>query len=145
MYDDVNTLYDDPDIVLHKWKFEFEAWYDIPDSEHDKFDDTFLVDKIADKYALEAENDIATDQSEPFNSYFSIDELLKVCNKSKNGKSVGPDLLPNEILKMSSLHPILLKFMNMCFQLSMVPGSWQQAIIAPIPKSFTKDPHVPLN
>ena len=30
---------------------------------------------------------------------FSKDELLKVCNKCKNGKSVGPDLLPNEILK----------------------------------------------
>ena len=62
-----------------------------------------------------------------------------------NGKAVDPDLLPNKILKMSSLHLILLKLMNMCFQLSMVPGSWQQAIIAPIPKSSTKDPYMPLN
>ena len=145
VYGDDNTLCDDPDIVLHKWKSEFEALYNIPDSQNDKFDDTFLVDKIAEKCALEAENDTATEQTEPFNSYFSMDELLKVCNKCKNGKSVGPDLLPNEILKMSSLHLILLKFMNMCFQLSMVPGSWQQAIIAPIPKSSTKDPYVPLN
>ena len=143
VYGDDNTLCDDPDIVLHIWKSEFEALYNIPDSQNDKFDETFLVDKIAGKYALVADNDTASEQTEPFNSYFSMDELLKVCNKCKNGKSVGPDLLPNEILKMSSLHLILLEFMNMCFQLSMVPGSW--AIIAPIPKSSTKDPYVPLN
>ena len=97
VYGDDNALCDDPDIVLRKWKSEFEALYKIPESQNDKFDDTFLVDKIAEKYALEAENDTATEQTEPFNSYFFMDELLKVCNKCKNGKSVGPDLLPNEI------------------------------------------------
>ena len=68
-----------------------EALYNIPDSQNDKFDDTCLVDKIAEKYALEVENDTATEQIEPFNWYFSMDELLRVWNKCKNGKSVGPD------------------------------------------------------
>ena len=35
--------------------------------------------------------------------------------------------------------------MNKCFEFSLVPSSWQQAIIAPIPKSSSIDPFVPLN
>ena len=42
VYGDDNTLCDDPEIVLHKWKSEFEALYNIPDSQNDKFDDTFF-------------------------------------------------------------------------------------------------------
>ena len=30
VYGDDNTLCDDPDIVFHKWKSEFEALYNIP-------------------------------------------------------------------------------------------------------------------
>ena len=71
--------------------------------------------------------------------YFSWSRVDDVC------KSVGPDLLPNDVLTTESVRFVLLKFMNKCFEFSLVPGSWQQAIIAPIPKSSSKDPFVPLN
>ena len=34
---------------------------------------------------------------------------------------------------------------NMCFINNFIPSVWRKAIIAPIPKSSTKDPCVPLN
>ena len=76
---------------------------------------------------------------------FSLEELIKVCGKMKNDKFVGRDLLPNEVLTTESVLFVLLKFMKKCFEFSVVPGSWQQAIIAPIRKTSSKDPFVPHN
>ena len=113
---------------------------------------SMISEKLHEKNMLETGYH-AVDHSDSPNGYgydylnmpFSLEDLIKVCGKIKNGKSVGPDLLPNEVLTTESVRFVLLKFMNKCFEFSLVPGSWQQAIIAPIPKSSSKDPFVPLN
>ena len=145
VYGDDNTLCDDPDIVLQRWIFEFEALYDIPDSKMTNLMISFWLIKLQKNMFWKLKMILPLNKLNLLTHIFVMGKLLKICNKCKNGKSLDPDSLPNEILKMSSLHLILLKFMSMCFQLFMVPGSWQQAIIAPIPKSSTKDPYVPLN
>ena len=55
------------------------------------------------------------------------------------------DNIPNEIFKKESLQEPLLQLYNMCFIKRCTPTYWQCAIINPIPKRSTKDPHVPLN
>ena len=111
------------------------------------FDNDLLAAKLAEKNALEsmANHSADADKIGVSDTPFSMEELNKVCFKMKNGKYVGLDLLPNEVLKTEPIRFVLLKFMNTCFRLSMIPSYWQKAIIAPIPKSSTKDPYVPLD
>ena len=63
-----------------------------------------------------------------------ISEIKKLCAKLKTGKSTGPDRLPNEILKQEGIQILLLSFINVCFQYSIIPSMWNQADISPIPK-----------
>ena len=63
----------------------------------------------------------------------------------KTGKSTGPDHIPNETLKQEGIQILLLSFINVCFQYSIIPSVWNQADISLIPKSATKDPYAPLN
>ena len=58
---------------------------------------------------------------------------------------MGPDSVPNDILKTGKLNSLLLEFMKICFNSNVIPSVWEKAIISPIPKSSTKDPYVPLN
>ena len=145
--DIIDAFSEDITTVLQVWHNEFSYLHNIPDRQNDMFDNDFVAAKLAEKNALESMANHSADADETGNSDtpFSMEELNKVCFKMKNGKSVGPDLLPNEVLKTEPISFVLLKFMNTCFRLSIVPSSWQKAIIAPIPKSSTKDPYVPLN
>ena len=114
VYDTNNTLSDDSDIVLQKWRDDFQGLYDIPDTETDVFDNGFLLEKLHEKNMLETVYH-AVDHSDSPNGYgydylnmpFSLEELIKVCGKIKNGKSVGPDLLPNEVLTTESVRFVL--------------------------------------
>ena len=71
--------------------------------------------------------------------------MNKICESIKTGKAVGPDMIPNEVLKQDGLRNLLLEFLNMCYINNVLPSIWRKAIISPIPKSSTKDPCVPLN
>ena len=74
-----------------------------------------------------------------------MEEFKKIRNNLKLGKSVGPDMLPNEVLKQDGIQNLLLPFLNKCFIENVIPTSWRKSIIVPIPKSASKDPLVPLN
>ena len=80
-----------------------------------------------------------------YNKRFVPAELDKVCDHLKLAKVVGPDMIPNEVLKHGGIRNLLLQFLNMCFVNNVIPSIWRKAIIAPIPKSASKDPCVPLN
>ena len=54
-------------------------------------------------------------------------------------------MILNEVLKQNVLRAVLLPFLNKCFMKNIIPTIWKSAIIVPIPKSASKDPHVPLN
>ena len=71
--------------------------------------------------------------------------LKKICNKLKQGKAAGPDMIPNEVLRHVGIRLLLVDFMNMCFLNNVIPSVWRLSIISPIPKSASKDPYVPLN
>ena len=140
-----NKLYDTEE-VLNKWRTDFETLYNIPEDEHANFDGDFydnILSNVSDIKEWELINQNANDVD--YNQPFVSAELDKVCERIKTGKAVGPDFIPNEVLKQDGLRTLLLNFINMCFMNNVLPSTWRKAIISPIPKSSTKDPCVPLN
>ena len=71
--------------------------------------------------------------------------MFYVISQLKDNKSVGIDLLPNEILKNSNILETLHKLLSICFEHSITPTIWQKSIISPIPKGDNKDPFLPLS
>ena len=142
--DGSNNLVDNIDDVLNVWRTDFENLYNLNDQGCTLFDDTFLSSTLAEKERLESLNCDSIEQIW-YNNMFTVEEMDKVCNKLKEGKSTGPDMIPNTVLKHVGIKSLCLSFINVCFENHCVPSSWQQAIIAPIPKSASKDPYVPLN
>ena len=144
VYNESGVLVDDINSVLDKWQKDFYELYNVPESSDLGFDDKFLHDILQEKALYELADDSQSSDL-GFNAPFTQEELHKISNKLKSGKAVGPDLLPNEILKHVGLRLILLKFINMCFEMNVIPSIWRTAKISPIPKSSSKDPFVPLN
>ena len=143
---DSTSKVSDTDVVLDTWRADFEGLYNIPESEHNSFDVNFYEDimlriRRIKEYELNNTDANSVDYNQPFN----MDEINRICNNLKLGKAVGPDMIPNEILKHESLRNLLLKFLNLCFVNNTIPSVWRKAIITPIPKSAAKDPCVPLN
>ena len=63
----------------------------------------------------------------------------------KSNKSVGPDAIPNEILKHNDVKLLLFDLFRLCLKTGTIPSMWQKAIISPIPKSTTGNNYNPLN
>ena len=78
------------------------------------------------------------------NKPISIHEVYQATMKTKPGKAVGVDNLPNEILRNNNLLPVLVKLFGVCFENGLVPSEWGNANIQPILKPG-KDKTVPLN
>ena len=111
----------------------------------DQFDDSFYVYVKSRLEVIENELQIDNAVNVGLNQELTICEITKLCAKFKPGKSTGPAGIPNEILKQEGIQILLLSFINVCFQYSIIPSIWNQADISPIPKSATKDPYAPLN
>ena len=136
----------DSQSVLDTWRHDFEGLYNIPDDEHSNFDIEFyerIMSCIPNIKQFELNNTQAN--IENYNQPFTIEEINKICNQLKIGKAVGPDMIPNEVLKNIGLRELMLSFLNYCFLNNVIPSTWRSATIAPIPKSASKDPCVPLN
>ena len=107
-----------------------------------EFDSNFKITKmniLENRLSDEQYGDITLNQN------FTYTEFISAVKKLKTGKATGLDNIPNEVLKINSLHEPLLLFYNMCFRRRCSPTDWNCAIINPIPQSSTKDPYVPLN
>ena len=146
VYDsDNSTKLFETETVLNTWRSEFEKLYNIPD-QGSNFDTDFYNDIISKMPSIkQSELENVDANNAEYNQPFIMSELNKVCDRLKIGKFVGPDMIPNEVLKHDGLRNLLLEFLNMCFINNKIPSIWRKAIIAPIPKSSTKDPCVPLN
>ena len=132
--------------VLNRWKDDFYDLYNMPSDANSDFDNEFYerVNSLLPGIKLsEMSNDLHNELD--YNALFTHDELSKVCSQMKLGKSAGSDLIPNEVLKHEGIRELLLNFVNMCFVNNIIPTVWRQSVIAPIPKSSSKDPCVPLN
>ena len=68
----------------------------------------------------------------------NVDEIKKAALKLKNGKSVGIDLISNEMIKCcvdSHFVRLIRKLFNFILEESKVPTFWKQGLITPIIKS----------
>ena len=142
--DDGVTLNSDIDFVLQTWQTDFSALLNQP--EHTEFDDSFLHDSLTEKQELERE---MKSQNYMFNQEINHDitteEIDIALRKLKNGKAVGPDFIPNEILKTGGVTFWLYKLFSHCFKNGLMPSVWKKAVNSPIPKGSSKNPYVPLN
>ena len=78
------------------------------------------------------------------NRDISCEEVSTALKLAKNGKAVGCDNIPNEILKCKSIDSVLHALFNKCLHFGMVPNMWSQTLILPIAKPG-KDPRIPSN
>ena len=132
--------------VLSKWKNDFHDLYNMPTDINCDFDSEFYqrIQSLLPGIKVSEMNNTMSDAYD-YNALFTQDELSKVCNRMKIGKSTGPDVIPNEVLKQEGIRELVLRFVNMCFVNNIIPTVWRASVIAPIPKSSSKDPCVPLN
>ena len=63
----------------------------------------------------------------------------------KNGKTVGPDGLPAEVIKNQVCCTFFQSLFSACLKNLIIPTVWHHGIITPIPKNKTSDPRIPLN
>ena len=77
-------------------------------------------------------------------SPLTLTETLIVINTAKNGKSVGLDNVPSEVLKLPRLQGVLHRLFSCLFDNGLVPSEWNTVIINPIHKKG-KDPRIPTN
>ena len=83
--------------------------------------------------------------SQERNHSVTLKEIQVALQKSKNVKSVGPDLIGNEMIKYRGehLHRSLLKLFNTILNAGKYPEKWKDSIITPIHKGL--DAHKPEN
>ena len=155
---DNGQVSDDPDIVLDKWRRDFEALYQSTNSSG-LVNSEFLDNVTRLSAQWEAEYDSILSQAEAnenppaqqiqqasmlLNRSISLEETQKAIACAKNGKAVGIDNVPNEVLKIPALHTCLHKLFSSCFQHHVIPSEWSKAIIHPILKKG-KNPLFPLS
>ena len=138
VYNEQNEIINDIPSVLGKWENDFKGLYNF-ESKDAGFNETFYNDILSRKHNLE--NRVSG--TNVLNKEFTNIEITKVLTKSKLKKAVGPDNLPNEVLKWPQSVSLLTTFFNRILQTGFTPKIWRQAIIKPIPRSFMIDPRTP--
>ena len=73
----------------------------------------------------------------------TMSEINKTINDAKSGKAVVFENVPNEVLKLKALAPLLHILFRVCFEYNIVPTLWYKTIIQPILKKG-EDPADPL-
>ncbi len=100
--------------------------YNKADNEQTDVDNEFVRAKI------NIEEDMAQELYVCNEFIIKYEELFTIISRFKNGKTVGIDRNRSQILKCNDIKQILLKFLQYCFEFSMIPNIW--------PKSATTDP-----
>jgi hypothetical protein len=85
------------------------------------------------------------ESNEMLNCNITYDEIKAAVSRAKNGKAVGIDKIPNEVLKLNPVISVLHKLFQLIFDSSKIPSLWRKAIIVPIPKDPKNDKRVPLH
>ncbi|MES9882132.1 MAG: reverse transcriptase family protein [Sedimenticola sp.] len=140
---DDGNVSNDPKVILNKWKSDFGRLFSIHSGD---FNERFLHDIQqltseweSDYTKLEEYLEVSgTTPSIPskteLNSPITYAEVLKSIMAAKSGKAVGIENIPNEILKLNNLTPILHRLFTTCFENNVVPSMWYKTIIHPILK-----------
>ena len=110
------------------------------------FDDAFKNNIVNAKSHMErGMQDPLYNVNENLNRPINVEEVKKAVTKAKNGKAMGTDNIPSEILKRNAVIGALHAFVQLCCDSSKIPTIWTQSVFNPIPKNRTNDPRVPLN
>ncbi len=148
VYDKDGNIVNNVDQVLDKWKDDFSSLFKGKDT----FDAQFLqtVKERVMKYESERDDIVRNHGNgnidvNTMNRDITVEEIKIAVCKLKQGKAVGIDLIPTEVLKCNPFYPYMVKLFNICFKHGIIPSAWQKGIINPIPKSGDKDPRIPLN
>ncbi len=143
VYDSTGNISTDKEFILNHWKSEYNKLYNnISGDYDDMFRENILNMKDHKERSMQ---DPLYNANINLNRPISLDEVKKVVSKAKNGKAVGMDNIPNEILKCQPIIGALHALFQLCFDSGKVPTIWTKSIISPIPKNRTNDPRVPLN
>ena len=135
----------DADEVLEKWKHDFVSLYKVSESHCDDNQIRFKRYILQENINFESQEDRNVVENSELNKQFTVNEVEYLINKSKNNKAPGMDGLVYDVLKNEPFIDLLTRFFNLCFENRIVPATWLQALIYPIPKSLQNDPRVPLN
>lgn len=135
----------DANELMTKWRNDFEKLFSEQSGD---FDEDFLsnVEDMHNEWERE-HNHAGGDQfdmvdADTLNVPITIDEIRTAITKCKNGKAVGIDNVPNEIIKLPQLHYLIHRLCDMCFEKNLVPTVWLKSIIHPILKKG-RDARVP--
>ena len=143
VYDNDGQINCNKDYVLNKWKNDYSALFN---DNNDVYDDQFKTEVLNTKLHLERGMlDPLYTPNIALNQPLEINEVRKAVGLAKNGKAMGMDHVPNEVLKNDTVIKVLHAFFQLCFDSGKVPVLWTQCVINPIPKNRTNDPRVPLN
>ena len=141
VYDAQGEVTDNLDEVLTRWMTDFESLLTPPE----KTDEERLLYEHIKKInrSNEALNNMRPDRE--YNNPFEDDEVRKAVLGAKNKKATGIDGLVYEAFKNNLSIKVLTQLFNYCLASGLLPTTWLQAIISPIPKSSSSDPKIPLN
>ena len=145
IYNESNQIIYDTNLVLNKWKTDFENLY--ADNTKETKDLSDIIKNINYHIALIENNmiDPLYESNKKLNSIISFHEVESAVMKTKNFKSAGIDQIPYDVLKNNVTISALHKFFNLVFDYSIVPSLWLKSLILPIPKSGSDDPCDPMN
>ena len=119
--------------ILNRWKSDFEQLLNQQ-----------IVPDMSDSAILLNISQCTADLT-PLGLVITIDEVQGALNRSKNGKSMGDDGIPVEVLRNDWSIAYLVKLFNVCFHTGTVPDQWSRGIIIPIPKNAKNDLRDPMN
>ncbi|CAG2194034.1 unnamed protein product [Mytilus edulis] len=123
---DDGSVSHDPSEILQRWKEEYSKLFS---SDNTKVDSEFVeqLQNLNSQLEREYENlpvnqtYVDNTSTSELNEPISLDETKRALMSLKNGKAVGIDNLPNEILKSDVLSKTLHELFNVCFSYGIVP------------------------
>lgn len=128
-----------PNDILSRWKQEYAKLFsgDIQNVDNDFIEQLEQLNTQLEQEfeSLNHTNETIDTEQQSINDPISIEEVKRAVHGLKNGKAVGVDNVPNEILKSDKLTNILHELYNVCFSHGIVPDMWCQSIICPILKN----------
>ena len=102
-YDDTGNVTSDHDTVFEKWSTDFSSLYN-PENTEEHFDQQFYNEILRHKRLLEDSMlDPLYEENVSLNYTITRSEVEHIVYCAKNGKAVGPDKIPYEVLK----HPVI--------------------------------------
>ena len=141
VYDENGKATNDINAVLKKWE---QCTKELFDEKNDPiFDNHFLKTKLEE--LTQWENEDQNDQLHTLNQSIQYSEVEFIVDKAKNGKAVGPDLLPYECMKNKKSKEILTSLFEKIFRSCLAPTLWLRSLIKPIPKGSHLDQKLPVN